>query len=176
MKKILVFGGSNSKKSINKKLAVYASSLMENAQANILDLNDFELPMYGIDLENEKGIPENASLFLNLIKDSDGVIMSLAENNGAYTAVFKNLFDWISRIESKTFFGKPILLMATAPGARGGISVLEMAQARFPYHDAHIAATFSLPFFNDNFSEDKITDFEFNLKLKDAVQLFEKEL
>jgi len=34
MKNILTFGGSNSRKSINKSLAVYAAGLIENAVDN----------------------------------------------------------------------------------------------------------------------------------------------
>ena len=40
--KIIAFAGSNSSKSINKKLATYASSLFENAEVEVLDLNEFE--------------------------------------------------------------------------------------------------------------------------------------
>lgn len=46
MKKILVFAGSNSPKSINKALAVHASSKIEGTESTVLDLNDFELPIY----------------------------------------------------------------------------------------------------------------------------------
>lgn len=176
MKNILVFAGSNSSDSINKQLAVYAASLVSDTKSNILDLNDFNLPIYSKDLESEKGIPDNAKRFFDHIKQSDGIIVSLAEYNGAYTSVFKNLFDWISRLEQKTFLGKPMLLMATSPGGRGGATVLAMAHSRFPYHDAKIAAEFSLPLFHDKFSEGKITDSEFNEKLIEAVELFKKEL
>lgn len=176
MKKIIVFAGSNSKNSINKQLVTYASSLLENTTVEILDLNDFELPLFGVDLENESGIPDNAHSFLDLIKESDGIMLSLAEHNGAYSTVFKNLFDWMSRIESKTFFGKPILLMAASPGGRGGASVLEIAKSRFPYHNANITGVFSLPFFKDNFSKGKIKNQELDAKLKDAVTEFENVL
>lgn len=175
MKQVIAFAGSNSKNSINKQLIEYTSSLLEQ-EVEILDLNDFNLPLYGIDLEKEKGIPENAHKFLNFIKESHGIIISLAEHNGAYSAVFKNLFDWMSRIEGKTFFGKPILLMAAAPGGRGGASVLEIAQNRFPRHNAHIIEVFSLPFFSKNFSEGKIIDEGLNLELKNKVSNFENVL
>lgn len=176
MKKIIAFAGTNSKESINKKLATYASSLVDNVETNILDLNDFELPLYGIDLENENGIPENAHKFLNLIKASDGIILSLAEHNGAYSTAFKNLFDWMTRIEGKMFFNKPMLLMATSPGGRGGTSVLEIAQGRFPYHDANIVEIFSLPFFGNNFSEGRIISNDLDEQLKNSVQQFQKSL
>lgn len=53
MKNILAFAGSNSSNSINKQLATYAASLVKDANTKILDLNDFELPIYSIDLEKK---------------------------------------------------------------------------------------------------------------------------
>lgn len=176
MKNIIAFAGSNSKNSINKDLVVYASTLVENATTTILDLNDFELPLYGIDLENAEGIPENANKFLNLIQESDGILLSLAEHNGAYSTVFKNLFDWLTRINGKMFFNKPMLLMATSTGGRGGLSVLEIASGRFPYHDANIIEVFSLPFFGNNFSDGKITNEDLSTQLNNAVEQFNNAL
>lgn len=176
MKKIIAFAGSNSKLSINKQLAVYVASLVENVETTVLDLNDFDLPLYGIDFENEHGIPQDAHRFLEILKDTDGIILSLAEHNGAYSTVFKNLFDWMSRIEGKLFFKKPMLLMATSPGGRGGLSVLEIAKGRFPFHDANIVESFSLPFFGENFKENKIVDNTLDTQLKEAVKKFQNSL
>ncbi len=176
MKKIIAFAGSNSKTSINKQLAVYASSLVEDVEVEILDLNDFNLPLYGIDLENEKGIPEDAHRFLNLIKSSDGIVLSLAEHNGAYATVFKNLFDWMSRIDAKLWSEKPMLLMATSPGARGGATVLEIAKGRFQYMGGNIVSDFSFPSFGNNFSEGKIINEELNADLKTRVEKFQNSL
>ena len=68
MKKIIAFAGSNSKKSINKQLVTYASSLLGGIEVSVLDLNDYPLPIYGIDKEIEEGVPENAAIFLEKIK------------------------------------------------------------------------------------------------------------
>ena len=176
MKNIIAFAGSNSKNSMNKQLVTYTSSLVDNANVTILDLNDYELPLYGIDLEMEQGIPQAAHDFANAIKASDGIIISLAEHNGSYTTVFKNIFDWTSRIDSKNFFGKPMLLMAASPGGRGGQSVLEAASARFPYHDANIVGQFSLPFFGNNFKDGAIVDEGLNAALKEEVEQFKDSL
>jgi len=176
MKKILAFGASNSKTSINKQLATYASSLLKNTEVEVLDLNDFDVPTYSVDLEGKSGIPDNAQQFLNKITASDGLIISLAEHNGAYTAIFKSLFDWTSRIDVKLFQQKPMLLMSTSPGARGGQSVLEIAENRFPIHDANIVAKFSLPSFNDNFKEEKIVDADLNTSLVKAVNSLAERL
>jgi len=176
MKKILAFGASNSKTSINKQLATYASSLLKNTEVEVLDLNDFDVPTYSVDLEGKSGIPDNAQQFLNKITASDGLIISLAEHNGAYTAIFKSLFDWTSRINVKLFQQKPMLLMSTSPGARGGQSVFEIAENRFPIHDANIVAKFSLPSFNDNFKEEKIVDADLNTSLVQAVNTLAERL
>lgn len=176
MKNIITFAGSNSKKSINKELAVYASSLVEDVEVTVLDLNDFELPIYGIDYEIEHGIPDNAHKFLDHIKSSDGIILSLAEHNGAYATVFKNIFDWMSRIDGKLWSDKPMLLMASSPGARGGATALEIAEGRFPYMGGNIVGQFSLPSFNQNFSDGKIINSELNDQLKNQVVTFKNNL
>jgi len=173
MKQIIAFAGSNSKESINKQFVQYASGLIENAEVTVLDLNDFELPLYGVDHETEHGFPEHAIRMMDLIKKSDGILISLAEHNGAYTTVFKNLLDWLSRVEAKTFQSKPMFLMATSPGARGGQSVLDMAKDRFPRHDASIVASFSLPSFYDNFSDGRINNSEITALFLKEMKQFE---
>ncbi|WP_406683961.1 NAD(P)H-dependent oxidoreductase [Seonamhaeicola sp. MEBiC1930] len=176
MKQIIAFAGSNSKMSINKDLAVYASSLTEDTKVNILDLNDYDLPLYGIDYEEENGIPENAHKFFGAIQESDGIVLSLAEHNGAYSTVFKNIFDWMSRIDGKLWGEKPMLLMATSPGGRGGASVLEIAKGRFPYMGGNIVASFSLPSFGANFADGKIINEQLNATLLEQVENFKKAL
>lgn len=176
MKNIIAFAGSDSKKSINKALAIYASSLVKDAKVNILDLNDFELPLYGVDYEAMHGIPNNAHKFLEHIKFSNGIILSLAEHNGAYTTVFKNLFDWMSRIDGKLWSNKPMLLMATSPGERGGATVLDLAKGRFTFMGGHIVAEFSLPNFGENFKNDKVINDKLQTSLIKQVERFYKAL
>ncbi len=155
MKKIIAFGASSSSTSINKQLASYAASLFDNCSVEVLDLNDYELPLFSVDKEKANGIPTLAHNFFNKLGTADLIIISFAEHNGAYSAAFKNTFDWISRINAKTFQEKPMLLLATSPGARGGSSVLEIAKNRFPYQGASVVGTFSLPSFYDNFDTEK---------------------
>lgn len=176
MKKIIAFAGSNSKNSINKSLAIYASNKLNNVKVEVLDLNDFELPLYGIDYEIENGIPDNAKIFLDKIKSSDGIVLSLAEHNGAYATVFKNIFDWMSRIDSKLWSDVPMLLMATSPGGRGGATALDIAKGRFPYMGGNIVADFSLPSFGQNFSDQGIVDNELNSKFESSINAFQNAL
>lgn len=170
MKKIIAFGASSSSTSINKLLATYAASLFEHTTTEILDLNDYELPLFSVDKEKNNGIPSLAHQFYDKLGTADLIVISFAEHNGAYSAAFKNIFDWISRINGKTFQEKPMLLLATSPGARGGSSVLEIAKNRFPFQGGIIKGSFSLPSFNDNFKDGKISNNELDSNLRELIQ------
>ena len=172
--KIIAFGGSPSKNSINKKLATYAAHLFENAEVEVLDLNDFQMPLFSVDIEKTIGQHELAKAFLDKIATADILVVSLAENNANYSAAFKNVFDWCSRITAKVFQEKPMLLMATSPGARGGSSVLGIAKNAFPFYGGNIKATFSLPSFDANFDVTKgeISNAELDKQLKEIIKNF----
>lgn len=154
MKKILAFGASSSRNSINKQLATYTANLFQNATIEILDLNDYEMPIYSIDKEKENGIHPLAIAFYNKISEADFLVVSMTEHNGAYSSAFKNILDWTSRYNNAVFQEKSMLLMATSPGARGGSSVLDISKNRFPRNGANVIATFSLPSFYDNFDKE----------------------
>ncbi|WP_121666183.1 NADPH-dependent FMN reductase [Mesonia aquimarina] len=172
MKKIITMAGSNSQRSINKSLINYTSSLLENEEVISIDLNDYVLPFYSVDFEEENAIPTTVKKLDRLFNSADGFIISLAEHNGSYTAVFKNTIDWLSRINMKLWREKPMLLMATSPGSRGGASVLQSASAYFPYMGACITDTFSLPSFYENFKNGEINDNYFKEDIYNKVNKF----
>ncbi len=172
MKKIIAFAGSSSRNSINKQLAVYAANLFENVEVEVLDLNDYEMPLFSVDREKENGIHNLAYDFYAKMGSADLIVISLAEHNGAYASAFKNILDWTSRINNKTFQEKPMLLMATSPGARGGTTVLDIASKRFPYQGAQVLGTFSLPSFFENFDAvHGIINPERKKQLTDIIQM-----
>jgi NAD(P)H-dependent FMN reductase len=172
--KIIAFGASPSKNSINKKLATYAAHLFENGEVEVLDLNDFQMPIYSVDIEKEIGHHALAQAFLDKIATADVLVVSMAENNGNYSVAFKNVFDWCTRINAKVFQEKPMLLMATSPGAKGGASVLGIAKNAFPFYGGNIKETFSLPSFDANFDivKGKISNSELDNQLKEIIKNF----
>ena len=173
MKQIVAFGASSSKKSINKDLASYAASVIEDANVLILDLNDFEMPIYSIDYENDHGIPEKAFKFKEKLKTADGIIISFAEHNSVYTVAFKNIFDWISRIEKVVWFNKPMFLLSTSDGDRGAKTVLQIAYNRMSFGNPHKIPTFSLPNFKKNFDKNNgILDIDLNDEFHNALKVF----
>ncbi|MDX2427179.1 MAG: NAD(P)H-dependent oxidoreductase [Xanthomonadales bacterium] len=149
--KLLAFAASNSKKSINGLLINYAVSILDDVDAEILDLNDFEMPLFSVDREMEWGIPELAHRFYDKIGEADALLVSHAEHNGSYTVAFKNLYDWISRIDSKVYQGKPLILLATSPGGRGASGVLAAAVKSAPHYGGDLKASLSIPSFYGNF-------------------------
>ena len=180
MKKILAFGASSSRQSINKKFATYAASQIDNVEVNLLDLNDFEMPIYSVDRESEMGVPEPAQRFKKYIKEADGILISFAEHNSSFTTAFKNILDWTSRIKEgggKVWEQKPMFLMSTSPGGRGGKTVLDLAVNTFSFRGGEIEAHFSLPFFGKNFSEEEgILDSELTTAFREQLNLFVQKL
>ncbi len=152
---LVAFAASNSKKSINKQLVTFTTTLFENAEVDILDLNDYEMPIYSTDRENESGIPTLAHTFYEKIGNADALLISLAEHNGSYTSAYKNIYDWMSRINSKVYQNKPMILLATSPGGRGASSVLAAATAAAPHFGGILQGQLSIPKFTDNFDTKK---------------------
>ncbi|MCL9776822.1 NADPH-dependent FMN reductase [Vibrio methylphosphonaticus] len=169
--KVLAFGASNSRTSINQVLANYAANLIEGAQVDLIDLNDFEAALYSEDREKQSGIPEQAQHFYRLIGESDAIVISFAEHNGSYTAAYKNLFDWTSRINMQVFQNKPVVYLATSPGPGGAQSVLASATHSAPYFAAEVKGSVSVPNFYDNFDMEQqvVTDGELQDKIASAI-------
>jgi len=173
--KILAFAASSSTKSINKILVTYATSLLDSTDVDILDLNDFELPLFSEDKELELGKPELAKLFLAKIEEADALIISFAEHNASYSTAYKNLFDWCSRINQKVFQNKPMILLATSPGRGGGANVLKTALNSIPHFGGIVKGSYSLPKFYDNFDTNKneISNPKMALEFKNIVSSLE---
>ncbi|WP_121965527.1 NADPH-dependent FMN reductase [Myroides sp. N17-2] len=172
---ILAFAATNSSTSINLQLVKNATTQFEDHTIQIIDINDYEMPIYSQD-RNNKGVPQQALDFNEAIKNADAIIIGLAEHNGTFSTAFKNIFDWGSRVEKNFFQNKPMLLLSTSPGPRGGQSVMESAATIFPYFGGNIKAQFSLPSFQDNFSNGTIHTPELASQLRDKINTFKQEL
>ncbi len=175
-KNIVTIGGSNSKKSINKVLAEYAGGLLKNVTLTKIDLNNFEMPLFSVDIEEEQGFSEGVKKLNELVEKADGFVISLAEHNGAYSTAFKNVFDWLSRINGKVWRNKPMILLATSPGERGGQTVLDIALGRFPYMGGNIVGSMPFPSFYENFKDGDIVDEELKSNLLKLVENLENAL
>ncbi|NRA38607.1 MAG: NAD(P)H-dependent oxidoreductase [Planctomycetes bacterium] len=177
MTHIIAFGASTSTQSINKRFAHWAAqqalAQLPDATSETLDLNDYNALMYSEDIENTSGIPTVVTDFQEKIKDADGIVMSLTEHNGSFTAAFKNLIDWCSRIDRNIWHDTCTLLLSTSPGQRGGKIVLQAAHDLFPYFGADIQGSMALPLFNDRFNDtDGIYDSEQRAIFESALEIY----
>ncbi|MEO0461508.1 MAG: NAD(P)H-dependent oxidoreductase [Pseudomonadota bacterium] len=153
--KVLAFAASNSRNSINRALVDYAAAklkaeILPQAIVEFLDLNDFEMPIYSIDRETNSGIPAEAQAFFDKIGTADAILISFAEHDGFVTAAWKNIFDWMSRIEMKLWQGKPMVMLAATPGQRAGAGVLGSQQGLNSRFGAELRGTLGIGMWSES--------------------------
>ena len=174
MTKILAFSGSSSSRSINQKLVHAAVRHLEPETVTVIDIRDYPLPIYSIDIE-EEAMPENALRLHELFSGHAGFLISSPENNSSITAILKNVIDWMSRMEGKIFQEKPVLLMSATPGKNGGRTNLEHMAKLMPWWGGTVVATFSVARFQDAFDVEAgaLRDAEQQAELLAAVKALE---
>jgi NAD(P)H-dependent FMN reductase len=178
MKKIIAFAGSNSSTSINHKLVKFVVSEIKGHDIRTINLVDYTMPIYSEDVEKNSGFPGMAMGLKQQISEVDALIIAVNEHNGSWSAFFKNIVDWLSRLDRNFLEGKKILLMSTSPGKRGGVSSLEFAKSVFPRFGAEIVESFSFPSFYDNFSieSNKVTNETLLLGLTEVLSTFAHQI
>lgn len=134
--RILVFAGSARSGSLNKKLARAAAAAIRaaGAEATLVDLADFPMPLYDGDLEAREGVPASARKLKDLFIAHQGLLIVSPENNASVSALLKNTLDWISRQDGSEsglvpYQGKVAGLAGASPGALGGLRGLTHLRA-----------------------------------------------
>ena len=175
--KALAFAATNSKNSINKQLVIHATDVLKSefdtsAEIEVIDLNDYEMPIYSIDRQNEDGVHPLAQKFFDKITEADAIIISYAEYNSNYTSAYKNVFDWASRIKMHVFQEKPVLHMSASIGPNGGANVLSIADKSARFFKADLKGSFSVGPFAEKFDTDAgvLKDAELAAKLRDGLE------
>jgi len=176
MKKVLAFAGSNSSKSINFELLNYVSNRIQGHKVKIQQFQQYELPIYSADREIEKGIPVNVKIINRIIAEHDALVLAVNEHNGHVSAYFKNMFDWLSRLDRNFLAGKKILLISTSTGKRGAASALEYTKGILPRFGGEVIESFSLPSFRDNFKDGKVQNEVLELGIDDVLTTFAHQI
>lgn len=178
MKNILAIAGSNSSTSINQKLVEYVAKEIVDHKIKVLKLANYSMPIYSEDEEKENGFPGMTLGLKQEISEAEALIISVNEHNGSWSAFFKNIIDWLSRLDRNFLEGKKILLMSTSPGQRGGLSSLEFAKNVLPRFGGEIIESFSFPSFHANFSieNNEVTDETLLLGLKEVLSTFAHQI
>lgn len=153
MKKILAFSGSNSSVSINQRFIHAVAKLVDGI--DIIDLRDYDAPIYSHDIEAATGLPQNILKLYDLIQGYESIVIALPEHNGLPTAFLKNTLDWLSRNKGQKFLqDKKVILLSTSPGGNGGASGLAKIQQVIPYWGASVVGTHSLGSFHEKVDAD----------------------
>ncbi len=126
--RILLVAGSARRGAFSVKLRDAARRVAENAgaQTSTLDLRALSLPLYDGDIEATQGVPAGAAALREAIATHDALVIVTPEYNGFPTPLFINAFDWLSRLPDglKTTADKPVALLASSPGALGGLRAM----------------------------------------------------
>ena len=131
--KILILAGSTREGSFNRRLACAAAAQAraQGAEITLVDLAEYDLPIYNAELEATQGLPGNAVKLKDLFKSHRGIFIASPEYNAGVTPLLKNTLDWVSRKGTDeaglTAYRSNVFAIASAsPGAVGGMRGLLM--------------------------------------------------
>lgn len=132
--RIAGFASSLRTGSLNRQLldrALEAVADIGGVETDLIDLRRFRLPLYDADLQARDGIPPAAHDLHDRIAACDALVVANPEYNGGYPALFKNLVDWVSRIDMFVFHPRYVGLLSATPGKGGGARGIEHTRALF---------------------------------------------
>jgi chromate reductase len=131
MPKILAFAGSFREKSYNKRVLAIATegARKRGAIVDVVDLRDYEMPVFCPDEIEQNGFHPTALKFQELLSQYHGLLIATPEYNASVPGGMKNIFDWVSRKSEKfgvteVFQGKFAAMITASPGSFGGIRCL----------------------------------------------------
>ena len=129
--RFLAFAGSLRRESFNRRLihTLVAGAKGAGAEVELIELRDFQLPIYDADLEAE-GMPDTVHRLQEKMAVADGLLIATPEYNGSIPALLKNTLDWMSRPQAngdsgvELFKGKIAGISSASPGGLGGLRSL----------------------------------------------------
>jgi chromate reductase len=124
---------------------VQHAATLTTQHSKYIDLREYDTHIYSADSEKNNGIPAHIHTLVEKFRHADGFILSCPEHNGSLPAFFKNIIDWISRLEKNIFGNKPVLLLTTSPGKTGGETVHETLHTLLPRWGAQLVSSVKIP-------------------------------
>jgi NAD(P)H-dependent FMN reductase len=153
MVKIIIISSSIRDQRNSHKVSLYFRNyIVENklADVEILDLKEFNFPLFTERLRYLKDPPPAVLEFAASIEKSDGVIIITPEYNGGYPASLKNVIDLLH----KEWIRKPVGIATVSDGNFGGSQVITSLQFVLWKMKAHvITERFIVPNVVNNFDE-----------------------
>lgn len=165
--KILAFAGSLREGSLNKKVLRVAAegARAAGAEVTVVDLRDFDMPIYDVDRHEKDGFPPGAVKFQDLMLEHNGLLICSPEYNGSLPGGMKNVIDWVSRkrhAEEKmyaAFTDKVAGIMSASPGSFGGLRCLSHLRGVLTIASVHVLPLeIAVTFAEQKFDGDTMTD------------------
>lgn len=169
MKKIVAFAGSNSSQSINHALLEYIKA-HHLPEMELLAIREWDLPLFGVDLEHQIGSPTDIVRLYDAIQSADKLIIATPEHNGNMTAFLKSTLDWLSRRDKDFLVSTPVFIVGTSRGRGGAGSSIENLVRFVNRLGGTVGSTFSLPSFGHVFENEHLVDAEAT-RLNDFITL-----
>lgn len=95
------------------------------------------LPIYDADLQAE-GFPEAVTTLGATVKAADGLVIVTPEYNYSIPGGLKNAIDWLSRLPTKPFAEKPVLIQSASMGVFGGVRAQYHLRQIMVFLDAYV--------------------------------------
>jgi len=153
MPNIVIISSSIREKRNSHRIALYFNNFIAEhklATAEIVDLNEYQFPLFTERLKYQTNPSEKVLDFANKIKSADGVIIVTPEYNGGYPASLKNAIDLLY----EEWYRKPIAIVTVSDGMFGGSQVVTSLEFVFWKMKAMLTpAMFPVPKVYKNFDE-----------------------
>lgn len=168
---MLVFVGSNSSKSINEQLTKAVLKKLELTHT-FVDLKALNIPLFSEDLERSIKSPEGIVFLKQQIDTFEHIFITTNEHNQNLSAFFKNVLDWLSRIELKFLENKKVFILSTSEGRRGALGANESLQKLVQRFGCETFETFAFPSFSENFNAEtqQVANGEFLAEISSKLQ------
>ena len=130
--KVFMFAPVLRSGSYNKKLIRIARDILNelpDIQASVHEFNEFPMPVYDGDLEDQQGIPQGVLDLAKKITEADAIVISTPEYNGGIPGPFKNAIDWVSRLHPVPLEGKQVCLLGASQSYFAGVRNFTHSQA-----------------------------------------------
>ena len=154
MQNIAIISSSVRNGRSSHRVALYFKKYLgENriASAEILDLKEYNFPLFDERLKNQRSPSSSAIEFAGKIKSADGVIIITPEYNGGYPASIKNAVDLLYDEWQR----KPVAIVTVSDGNFGGSQVIISLQySLWKIRAWTVPARFPVPDVNEAFDEE----------------------
>jgi len=132
MTKIIIIPGSTRTGAFSVQLGGAIKQALEakDCDVTLIDMTDYQMPLFNQDLEQEFGPPQEAKDLATLVSQHHGVVLVNPEYNSSLTPLMKNTLDWMSRDmgDAKPYANRAFALASSSPGGLGGIRALSHAR------------------------------------------------